>query len=575
VSLCINPRCSARENYEDVDFCAGCGSSLLINDRFKVIHSLYDLNRIHPTDIYEAMDLVGTWASPPNTIKILKVLKTNEDRYLRLFNREAKTLQSFNKPFLPRVDIDDYFVAHLENGLEELHCLALSKIEGMTMDEWIQRNGRITQEMCIDWLRQMGNILHTIHERGFFHRDIKPHNIMVQPDGQLALIDFGGVREVTNTYLSKISRNHDFELTEIHTLGFAAPEQINGAALPQSDFYALGRTLIVAVTGEYFHKLPRDPKTAELQWQKAARHIDKPLLKFIERLVSPSPAKRPQNTHEILTFVDEKLSSQLKWQQRIKSKTFRLGCLFLIVLLAVAGIHITRLVMANSYLMTGLQQLTNDRLSEAKSNFERSISLHPTSESYTNMGVLCDRIKDNKCALDSYTEAIKLNPRDYGAYYNLGTHYEDEGDSQKAIAAYRKAIEVSNAKAIEPLNNLSRLLIFQQGYAEAQKMAEAGLGVANEDYFRAILYKNLGWAYLGQKNYVGAETALRRSISLTTALKSDLASGHCLLAQVLEAQKQPADGERKLCLSTQGEDELNPEVVEWRSIFNSRKHNAI
>lgn len=571
MSFCINPKCSARENSEGVDFCAGCGSPLLINDRFRIFRSLYDLNRVHPTDVYEALDLVGTWASPPNTIKILKVLKTNEDRYLRLFKREAKTLQSFNKSFFPKVDIDDYFVARLENGLEELHCLALSKIEGMTMDEWIQRNGLITQEMCIDWLRQMGNILQTIHERGFFHRDIKPHNIMVQPDGQLALIDFGGVREITNTYLSKISRNHDFELTEIHTLGFAAPEQINGAALPQSDFYALGRTLIVAVTGKYFHKLPRDPKTAELQWQKAARHIDKPLLKFIESLVSPSPAKRPQNTQEILTFLDEKLTAQIKWQRRFKSKTFCLSCLFLTVLLVIAGIHTTRLVLADNYLVTGLRQLTNDRLSEAKSNFERSISLHPSSEAYTSMGVLCDRTKEKKCALDNYIAAIKLNPRDYGAYYNLGTHYEDQGDSQKAIAAYRKAIEVSNAKAIEPLNNLSRLLILQKGYAEAQKMAESGLGVANEDYFRAILNKNLGWAYLGQKNYVDAEAALRRSIALT----SDLASGHCLLAQVLEAQKQSADGERRICLSTQGEDASNPEVIKWRSIFNKRKQNAI
>jgi serine/threonine protein kinase len=567
VSLCINPRCSARENHEGVDSCAGCGSPLLINDRFKVIRSLYDLNRVHPTDVYEALDLVGTWASPPNTIKILKVLKTNEDRYLRLFNREAKTLQSFNKPFLPKVDIDDYFVARLVNGLESLHCLALSKIEGMTMDEWIQRNGRITQEICIDWLRQMANILQTIHERGFFHRDIKPHNIMVQPDGKLALIDFGGVREVTNTYLSKISRNHNYELTEIHTLGFAAPEQINGAAIPQSDFYALGRTLIVAVTGKYFHNLPRDPKTAELQWQKAAHHIDKPLLKFIERLVSPSPAKRPQNTQEILNFVDEKLTAQLRWQRRFKSKRFRFACLFLTILIAVGGLHLTRLVIADRYLVAGLRQLTDNRLSEAKLNFERSLSLYPTSEAYTNIGVLCDHIGDNKCAFDSYIAAIKLNPREYGAFYNLGTYYEDRGDSQKAIATYRKAIEVSNAKAVEPLNNLSRLLILQKEYIEAQKMAEAGLGVANEDYFRAIVYKNLGWAYLGQKRYIDAKTALRRSV----ALKSDLASGHCLLAQVLEAQKQSADGEWKLCTSTQVEDALNPEVAKWRSIFNSRK----
>jgi serine/threonine protein kinase len=576
VSLCINPRCSNRENDEGADVCVGCGSSLIINARFKIIRSLYDLNRVHPTDIYEALDLVGTWASPPNTVKILKILKTNEARYLRLFNREAKTLQSFNKPFLPKVDIDDYFVAQMCNGLDDLHCLALSKIEGSTMDEWIQSNGRITQEICIDWLRQMCNILQTIHEKGFFHRDIKPHNIMVQPDGQLALIDFGGIREITNTYLSKISRNHDYELTEIYTLGFAAPEQINGAALPQSDFYALGRTMIVAITGKYFHNLPRDPETTELQWQKAARHINKPLIKFIERLLSPSPAMRPQNTQEILFFLTDILPGQIKWSRRWRSKRYRYSTIFLLGILTIFLLDLSRLGLSNYYYDLGTNQSNNGDYASARESLQRSSWFNLNEPAYRALALMCNHIGDTDCAKQSYEAATQVNPGDKNPWYNLAIFYEDQGDLKKAMNTYQKALE-SQKNEPEILNNLARLYIREGDYSTAEAKIGLAQNALKQDRqeknitLLATIEKNQAWIYLKQRHYQKAKKILNDAITKNP----DLVSSYCLLAQVNEGLNLAAEEEWKKCFfpdkngvdNPQGS--LLPEIYEWRYLrFN-------
>jgi tetratricopeptide (TPR) repeat protein len=228
-------------------------------------------------------------------------------------------------------------------------------------------------------------------------------------------------------------------------------------------------------------------------------------------------------------------------------------------------------MMAEENFNTGLQQLNSNRSAEARRSFERSISLNPTYEAYANLGLLCDHAQDKKCTLDSYNNAIKLNPKDYAAYYNLGSYYEDQGDFGSAIAAYRKSIEVSRGQAPEPLNNLARLLILQGNYTDAKALIDKGLLSTQDKQARSTLFKNLGWIYLGQRKYAEANGRLRESI----ALKSDLTSSHCLLAQALEAQKQTAKAEWKLCLSIQGEDASSPEVSHWRSIPIDRMTNEI
>ena len=569
---CINPWCHARVNEDNAEACASCHSPLLINNRFLLLRPLFDLNRHHFCDVYEALDTTGSWLSPPGTISILKVLKEydDENKLVSLMQKESEALQLLNHPGIPKSDIDDFFCINLEFGPGELHCLAMSRIEGITLEDWIKQHGRVSQGLALDWFRQLIQILDVVHHAGInrlfdglIHRDIKPPNIMVQPDNRLALIDFGGVRRTSNTYYAKLGGGNRDRLTQLGTLGYTAPEQQDGRAVLQSDFYSLGHTFINLLTGKDFSDIPRDENTGLLLWQQYAKQIDKPFLKYVEQMTSPAIARRPKSTKEILSFLDETLPKQLKWHQLFRSKIFRLSCLALSVLLLMGGLHLARLIMAEQNFTTGLREFNGNRFSEARHSFERSISLHPTYEAYANLGLLCERdpTQDKKCILDSYTKAIQLNPADYAAYYNLATYYEDQGDFKSAIAFYRKAIDVSHSKAPEPLNNLARLLILEGSYQEAQTLTKQGLDSAQDTQSKSVLLKNLGWVYFEQKKYADAGNVLEKSI----ALKTNLVSSHCLLAQVLEAQHQSAKAQWKMC-SKEGEDSSSPEVSRWRSI---------
>ena len=508
---CINPWCASRANEDGAEQCSACGTPLLINDRFILIRPLFDLKRHHFCDVFEVLDTKGSWINPANTVMILKVLKgyDEQNKYVSMMEKEAETLQLLNHPGIPKSDLDDFFSINLERGPEEIFCLAMSKFEGITLEDWIQQHGRIEQSLALNWLRQIAEILDVVHkgvsERagGFIHRDIKPSNIIVQPDNTLALIDFGGARQTTNTYYAKVAGRSRELVTQIHSLGYTAPEQVDGKAIPQSDFYALGKTFIRALTGKEFSDIPRDVNTGKLLWQQYAKHIDKPLLRFIKDLTSEAIARRPKDTQEILSFLNETLPKQLKWSRVFRSKLFRFGCLFAIILALILGFHFgglflahqsykTRLFLAQQSNQTGLEQVRLNQLVLGRKSFEQSLSLHPTEDSHTNLAFLCDRLHDADCALKHFQKAVQMSPNTYPPYLNLGSHYEDQGDDAKAMSNYRQSIAVSHGKATEPLNNLARLLILNGQYAEAKALLEQSLdlNIKEDNFSRAISLKN-------------------------------------------------------------------------------------
>ena len=116
----------------------------------------------------------------------------------------------------------------------------MEKIDGLNLTQWMQQQGNhpIHQEQAIRWLTQLSGILQQIHQNNYFHRDIKPSNVMIRTSGQLALVDFGAAREMTQTYFSQVDQGAG--VTAISSVGYTPPEQEQGQAVPQSDFYALG-----------------------------------------------------------------------------------------------------------------------------------------------------------------------------------------------------------------------------------------------------------------------------------------------------------------------------------------------
>ncbi len=603
MSYCINPLCPHRQNPDKVENCVSCGTSLLIDNRIRLVKPLKALtdNPYNYFDVFEVDDSGTRW-HPVHEQRVMKVLKWNTPKLVELIERESFTLQLIRHPKIPRSTLDDYFTFVPNNSLLTLHCLVMDKFEGQNLEQWIEFNGKISQSLALEWLKQLVEILDTVHRSNFFHRDIKPSNIVLQANGQLALVDFGTARRVTDTYLAKVSgsggtsagRGGVYEITAVVTPRYTPLEQINGQAVPQSDFYALGRTLVHLVSGMSLMRLPTDKSTGNLVWRDKASQIDKPFVDFIEELMAPLPGQRPQTTRVILQRL-ESLPFKSKINRIVKSKLFLLSASITFALTLVALGYASLPVIANNYLNQGKKAHKENRFIDAESdfnttikynssltysvsefyfdqgdrheekpelarkNYELAIKFNPKNVSaYNNLALICQQMYDLSCIENTYKIIFRLQPNMWEARYGLGSFYDDHGKYDLAEQQYKLAIQ-SSEQAIPAVNNLSRLKNIIGDYSAAEALALQGLQKGKDPEVQASLYKNLGWALLEQKRYAEAKTNLRKS----TELDPERTDAYCLLAQAQEALNIRSEAKMywEFCLI------LNsslPEVQKWR-----------
>jgi eukaryotic-like serine/threonine-protein kinase len=157
------------------------------------------------------------------------------------FEREAKILATLRHPCLPRVT--DYF------SFSDQEFLVMDYIEGQSLDEIMTLHpGGLDEATVLDWADQLLSALEYIHQHGLVHRDVKPANIRVTPDGHVFLVDFGLVK-----VFDPASPKTATAVRGLGTPQYAPPEQYDaelGHTEPRSDIYALGATLYHLLTGE-------------------------------------------------------------------------------------------------------------------------------------------------------------------------------------------------------------------------------------------------------------------------------------------------------------------------------------
>lgn len=166
-------------------------------------------------------------------------------------------------------------------------------------------------------------------------------------------------------------------------------------------------------------------------------------------------------------------------------------------------------------------------------------SLPQIATQYNKWGFENYQKGDLGSAEENYQRAIKLNPDDTLAHFNLGLLYEEQQKLELARNEYQIAAQDNILGAI---NNLSRLYILNKNYPAAASLLLKALAsdkLKPSDEAKYTLLKNLGWARLMQGYYSDAEAKLLEAIELQKAakLKTNIAAPHCLLAQVMEAQK--------------------------------------
>jgi eukaryotic-like serine/threonine-protein kinase len=184
--------------------------------------------------VYEAVDLrLG------HTVALKQTLTSDEGLW-KQFQREARLLAGLNHPLLPRVT--DYFTE------ANRAYFVMQFVEGADLAEIIlQQPGPFPRNAVVAWADQLLDALMYLHsqERQITHRDIKPHNLKVTPNGQIALLDFG------------LAKSNNADADESHSISvfgytprYAPLEQIQDLGTgPRSDIYALGATLYHLLTG--------------------------------------------------------------------------------------------------------------------------------------------------------------------------------------------------------------------------------------------------------------------------------------------------------------------------------------
>ncbi|MDY7015452.1 MAG: serine/threonine-protein kinase [Cyanobacteriota bacterium] len=319
MSYCINPWCLRPNdpNNTQTDLCARCGSQLRLQNRYRVTRVLSESSGF--AVIYEISD-----GQILQTLKVLKPKHNGNLRAVELFKQEARVLSQLDHPGIPKVEPNSLFEYYPRDKSEPLHCFVMEKIEGLNLKEWMNQQGNllIGESRALNWLKQVAEILQVVHQQNYFHRDIKLQNLMLRPNGQLVLIDFGTVRSMAELPFPEVGSSG--RVTKISSAGYTPPEQEKGYAVPQSDFYALGRTFVYLLTGKSLYNRVENSPIDEFQWRELAADISPQFADFIDCLMAPEPRDRPQDAREIIETV-ERLQQQSRGNPPDNGRRIRLG----------------------------------------------------------------------------------------------------------------------------------------------------------------------------------------------------------------------------------------------------------
>jgi serine/threonine protein kinase len=230
---------------------------------------------------------------------VVKLLALNPQMHLhecQLFEREAQILQKLDHPRIPKYR--NYFVLDHQPGSRfSWFGLVHSYIPGTSVQQLLNEGKRFSEAEVEKIAVEVLNILVYLHEQNppIIHRDIKPSNLIWGEEGRVYLVDFGAVQD------QAVLEGATF--TVVGTYGYVPMEQFGGRAVPASDLYALGATLIHLLTGV----VPADLPQHDARIQFADRvSLDRGFVNWIGKLTEPSLSERLSTAQQALEALKNK-----------------------------------------------------------------------------------------------------------------------------------------------------------------------------------------------------------------------------------------------------------------------------
>ncbi len=323
---------------------------------------------------------------------------------------ETDILKKLNHPNLPSIiDVID---------AEESFIIIMDYIQGNSLNKALEEFGAQSQDNVIAWAKQLTDVLGYLHSRtpAIIYRDMKPANIMLKPDGNVTLIDFGTAREYKEKNLA--------DTTCLGTVGYAAPEQFGGMGQTdaRTDIYCLGATLYHLVTGMNPCEPPYEIKPIREINPSLSAGLEKIILKCTQR----DPDDRYQSAAELMFALEHYIEEDEDFKKKQKKKLT------------------TFLVMLSLSVVFGIASIWGYVSAEQKKG-----------ENYDHILMEADAVED-------YYEAILTDPTRTDAYLQLNEFLtsdymltKEEGQQlQKLLAGLD---QVGNGGFIQTINALDEL----------------------------------------------------------------------------------------------------------------------
>lgn len=305
---------------------------------------------------------------------------------------EANMMKRLDHPALPRI------VDIIDNGATIY--VIMDYIEGESLDKILNEYGAQPEDLVISWAKQVCDALGYLHAQKppIIYRDMKPANVMLKPEGNIKIIDFGIAREYKEQSLA--------DTTVLGTKGYAPPEQYSGQTDARSDIFALGMTMHHLLTGV-------DPRRGEAyvpvrQWNP---ELSEGIETIINRCVEPAAENRYQNCADLLYDLEhpELITWGFKKKQKCKLAAF-IASASLCVVMAAAGVGL-------------------NLASTAVSNQDYDFNLNSSNP-------------------DNYFAAVQIYPGRVEAYNALIDYYKNRDAENSDIARVGNAVE-ANADALD------------------------------------------------------------------------------------------------------------------------------
>jgi serine/threonine protein kinase len=278
----------------------------ILNHRYQIQRELGN-NGIRQT--WLATDLQATEGTASLVVvKLLAFGGTVQWDDLKLFEREAQILKQLNHPRIPRYL--DYFCIDdrtLWFGLVQEY------IPGESLKEKLNLSNRFSEKQAKKIAVEVLKILIYLHglNPGVLHRDIKPSNLIWGEDNHIYLVDFGAVQDK--------AAKEGVTFTVVGTYGYAPMEQFGGRAVPASDIYGLGTTLIHLLTGVPPAELPQQ----DLRLQFADRvNLSPSFILWLQKLIEPAPEQRFTSASQAMNALKSGLVAKPKTPEIVNNS----GC---------------------------------------------------------------------------------------------------------------------------------------------------------------------------------------------------------------------------------------------------------